>query len=83
MFEQVQALAGLYRRAGQVDAARRHFAARYARTLAAGHFTAGQTAAAQAALRRIEAARDEGALTEAVARIEAALAPVAASAPVP
>jgi hypothetical protein len=83
MFEQVQALAGLYRRAGQVDAARRHFAARYARTLATGRFTPDQTAAAQAALSRIETARDEGALTEAVARTEAALAPVAAAPPVP
>ncbi|MGH2366796.1 MAG: hypothetical protein ACRDI2_01235, partial [Chloroflexota bacterium] len=34
MFEQVQALAGLYRRAGQLDYLRRHFAEHYRRAVA-------------------------------------------------
>jgi hypothetical protein len=83
MFEQVQALAGLYRRAGQLGAARSHFVAHYERALAAGRLPPAQAGAARAALSQIEAARSEGALTEAVDRMEAALAPPAAPAPVP
>ena len=83
MFEQVQALAGLYRRSGQVGAARSHFVEHYGRVLASRRLPPAQEGAARAALSQIEAARGEGALTEAVDRIEAALAPPAASAPVP
>ncbi|HVG96554.1 MAG TPA: DUF4350 domain-containing protein [Chloroflexota bacterium] len=83
MFEQVQALAGLYRRSGQVGAARSHFVEHYGRVLASRRLPPAQEGAARAALSQIEAARGEGALTEAVDRMEAALAPPAASAPVP
>jgi hypothetical protein len=70
MFEQVQALAGLYRRAGQLPALRRHFAARYGRELAAGKLPPAQRAAAEEALGRIEVAPSEAALVGAVGRFE-------------
>jgi hypothetical protein len=70
MFEQVQALAGLYRRAGQLPALRRHFAARFGRELAAGQLPPARRAAAEEALGRIEAAPSEAALAAAVDRFE-------------
>jgi hypothetical protein len=67
MFEHVQMLANLYRRAGQFNAARTAFARHYARRLA--HSGAGspqRLADLTRALARIEAARSEADLIEAV-----------------
>lgn len=63
MYEHVQMLAGLYRRAGRLSVARAAFARHYARHLA----RAAQPGAQQAALARIESARSEADLIAAVA----------------
>ena len=75
MFEQVQALAGLYRRAGQLPALRRHFVEHYGRIIAGARLSSPRQAAAEQALGQIERATTEGALREAVNRLEAILAP--------
>jgi hypothetical protein len=75
MFEQVQALAGLYRRAGQLPALRRHFVEHFGRTVASARLPAPRQAAAEQALGQIERATSEGALREAVSRLEAVLTP--------
>jgi hypothetical protein len=67
MYEHVQMLANLYRRAGQLAAARAAFARHYARVLTrASSGSPRRTAALAEALRRIEAARSESELIEAV-----------------
>lgn len=60
MYEHVQMLAGLYRRSGQLGAAREAFARHYARTLSGGPH----------ALRGIQAARTESELIAAVAALD-------------
>lgn len=63
MFEHVQTLAGLYRRAGQLEAARDAFARHYRRL-------SGTHSALRDSLPSIEAARNESALLAAVARAD-------------
>jgi hypothetical protein len=63
MYEHVQMLASLYRRAGQLDVLRASFARHYARHLA----HAATPGAAQASVARIEAAHSEAELIAAVA----------------
>jgi Domain of unknown function (DUF4350) len=70
MFEHVQTLAGLYRRARQLAAAREAFSRHYARVLA--HAAEDQTPALRDALRAIEQARSEDQLVAAVARADEA-----------
>jgi uncharacterized protein DUF4350 len=68
MYEHVQMLANLYRRAGQFAVVRDAFSRRFARLLARGAAGSPQrTAALTAALARVEAARTESELVAAVA----------------
>jgi hypothetical protein len=74
MFEQVQALGGLYRRAGQLTFLRQHYVGHFERAIvAAGGLPPARREAAVAALRQIEAAATETALLAAVNRVAAIL----------
>jgi hypothetical protein len=70
MYEHVQMLANLYRRAGQLSVVRQTLSRHYARGLARGAMDPGHTAALAAALARVDAARTESDLIGAVAAIE-------------
>jgi hypothetical protein len=67
MYEHVQMLADLYRRAGQLAVVRETFAQRYARLLARGAADARRSARLDRALARVRAARTESELVAAVA----------------
>ena len=70
MYEHVQMLANLYRRAGQLPTVRAAFARQYRRELARGGVSSrspNRTAALAEALARIETARSESELIAAVA----------------
>jgi hypothetical protein len=69
MYEHVQMLANLYRRAGQFATVRDAFSRHYARLLARGPRSPQQAAALTSALARIESARTESELVAAVAGI--------------
>ena len=70
MYEHVQMLANLYRRAGQLAVVRETLSRHYARTLARGTLPADRAAHLNAALAQVETARTEGELVTAVAAIE-------------
>jgi hypothetical protein len=70
MYEHVQMLADLYRRAGQLGVVRSTFSRQYARLLARGGMNARRQADVSEALSRIEAARTESELTSAVASVD-------------
>jgi hypothetical protein len=67
MYEHVQTLANLYRRAGQLAVVREAFGRQYARQLARGGGPPGVAATLASALVRIESARTEAELIAAVA----------------
>jgi hypothetical protein len=73
MFEHVQMLAGLYRRAGQLDVVRARLAHVYSRTLARGTFTSPHATHLSHAISDIERARSEPDLVAAVARADEAV----------
>jgi hypothetical protein len=67
MFEHIQMMANLYRRAGHLDAVRDAFTRHYARLLArVGNGSPGRATALTRALEKIETARSEADLIEAV-----------------
>jgi hypothetical protein len=70
MYEHVQMLANLYRRAGQFLTVRDAFSRHYARRLARGIRSPKQAGAVAAALARIETARSESDLIAAVAGVD-------------
>ncbi len=70
MYEHVQMLADLYRRAGQVATARSAFTAHYTRLLARGGVNARSAPAYAEALARVAAARNESDLVNAVASVD-------------
>jgi hypothetical protein len=70
MYEHVQMLANLYRRAGQFATVRDAFSRHYARRLVRGLRSPEQAGALAAALARIEAARSESDLIAAVAGVD-------------
>jgi hypothetical protein len=67
MYEHVQMLADLYRRAGQLGVVRSAFSRHYARLLARGGLSTRRHADVAEALSRVEAAHTESELTSAVA----------------
>jgi len=72
MYEHVQMLANLYRRAGQFGVVRDAFSRQFARSIARGGSGSPQrTAGMAAALARVEAARTESELVAAVASAQA------------
>jgi len=74
MFEHVQMLAGLYRRAAQLDVVRARLAHHYARLLARQTLSTERAARLNEATRRIQAARSEPELVVAVAHADEVLA---------
>jgi hypothetical protein len=70
MYEHVQMLANLYRRAGQFVTVRDAFSRHYARVLTRGARSPHQAATLTAALARIQRARSESELIAAVAGID-------------
>jgi hypothetical protein len=73
MYEHVQMLASLYRRAHQLPAVRGAFAAHYQRVLARDTLSPPQSLALSEALQHLHSARGEPALIAAVAAAEDAL----------
>jgi hypothetical protein len=72
MYEHVQMLAGLYRRAGQLSTVRSAFDRHYQRRLARGGIAAGQLGAFSEAADQVHAAQSEAALLAAVVAAERA-----------
>jgi len=70
MYEHVQMLANLYRRAGQFGVVRESFGRHYARLLARGRVGSKRTAAMAEALEHIKLARGESELVGAVASVD-------------
>jgi hypothetical protein len=70
MYEHVQMLANLYRRARQLNVVRYAFSRHYARLLARGGAGSKRTAALAEALARIQLARTESELIAAVAAVD-------------
>jgi hypothetical protein len=70
MYEHVQMLANLYRRAGQFGVVRESFSRHYARTLTRGALPPSRASALTVAMTRIDAAHSESDLIHAVAAIE-------------
>jgi hypothetical protein len=70
MYEHVQMLANLYRRAGQLRVVRETFSGAYARELARGTRPPAQAAALRSALERVDRSRGEADLVAAVAAAE-------------
>jgi hypothetical protein len=70
MYEHVQMLANLYRRAGRLSIVRQTLSRHYARGLARGSLEPGRAAALAEALGRVDAARSESELVTAVAALE-------------
>jgi hypothetical protein len=70
MYEHVQMLANLYRRAGQLTVVRDTFRRQYARALARGTHVPGRALALEGALARLDTARTEPEVISAVASIE-------------
>jgi hypothetical protein len=75
MYEHVQMLAGLYRRAGQFGTVRGALLRHYQRLLAHGSLTPARAAALSDALRLVEQASSEPALIAAAAAADAAASP--------
>ena len=70
MYEHIQMLADLYRRAGQLEAVRGAFSRHYARRLARGAVSTRHAADFAEALQRVESARTEADLVSAVKDID-------------
>jgi hypothetical protein len=70
MYEHVQMLANLYRRAGQLNVVRETFSRQYARALARGTHDPAQVQTLESALARMSSARTESEVITAVASIE-------------
>jgi hypothetical protein len=75
MYEHVQMLAGLYRRAGQLETVRAAFARHYQRVAAHGTLSPTRAAALSEAARQVQQAGSESALVTAVAAADAVVNP--------
>jgi hypothetical protein len=75
MFEHVQMLAGLYRRAGQLGTVRSTLSRHYTRAQARGTLSPQADAHLTEALAQIDAARSESELVSSVARADSAVSP--------
>jgi hypothetical protein len=75
MYEHVQMLANLYRRAGQLQVARETLSRSYARGLARGTLRPDRAAALRSGLAALESARTEYDVVSAVARLEGVRVP--------
>jgi hypothetical protein len=71
MYEHIQMLANLYRRAGQLDVVRQTFSRQYARALARGTHDPGRRQGLESAMARLDSARTESEVITAVGSIEA------------